>query len=125
MKGIAFRFLLTGVIAVTIGMAWGLQMAISHDHTMAPAHAHLNLVGFVLFSLFGLYYHLTPQAAVGPAAIHYWVALAGLVIMVPGIAFAQTGGVEAGAAIGSILTFASMLIFLVTVFRNGLGSQPA
>lgn len=123
MKGIAFQFLLTGVIAVTIGMAWGLQMAITHDHTLAPAHAHLNLVGFVLFSFFGIYYYLTPQAAGGLARIHYWIALAGVVIMVPGIAIAHSGGAEAGAAIGSILTFASMLIFLVTVIRNGFGAK--
>jgi hypothetical protein len=58
------------------------------------------------------------------ARIHFGVALAGLGLMVPGIVLAIHGTTEALAAIGSLLTLASMLIFLVTVFRHGLG-QPA
>ncbi len=125
MKGIGFLFFVTGVVAVSLGMMWGIHMAISTDHTLAPAHAHLNLVGWVTMGLFGVYYTLTPSAAAGfLARIHYAVALAGLVVMVPGIVLAIQGTTEAFAAIGSLLTLASMLIFVFTVFRNGLG-QPA
>lgn len=128
MKGVALAFFGTGVIAVTGGMIWGIIMAASGDHTLAGAHAHLNLVGWVTMALFGIYYHLNPHMASHVLArIHYPVALAGLVIMVPGIvqAIRETG--ETLVKIGSILTLASMLIFLVVVIlgarRTALSSK--
>ena len=116
MKGVALYFFLTAVLAVTGGMIWGIQMSISGSHLLGGAHAHLNLVGWVTMALFGIYYHLTPQAAATMLArVHYVVALAGLVLFIPGIvqAIRQTG--ETLAAAGSILTLLSMLIFLFTV----------
>ncbi|WP_235003769.1 hypothetical protein [Jhaorihella thermophila] len=66
-------------------------------------------------ALFGIHYHLNPKMNERLwARIHYVVALAGLVIMVPGIvqSIRQTG--ETLAKLGSVLTLASMLMFLVT-----------
>jgi cbb3-type cytochrome oxidase subunit 1 len=124
MKGLPFTFFATGTVAVLIGMVWGLQMGGSEDFTLAPAHAHLNLVGWVTFALFGIYYHLTPSAAQAQLAkIHYAFALPGLVIMVPGIALSVLGTNHAIVIVGSMLTFVSMLIFAFTVFRHGLGSK--
>jgi len=124
MRGIAFYFYAAGVICVTLGMIWGIQMSASQDHTLAGAHAHLNLVGWVTLALFGVYYHLTPQAAAGMLArIHLVVAVAGVAIMIPGIAMAIQNQGETLAVTGSFLTLASMLIFIVTVFRNGLGAR--
>lgn len=124
MRGIGFYFFIVGVLCVTIGMLWGIHMAISGDHTMGGAHAHLNLVGWVTMGLFGVYYTLTPSAAASVLAkIHFALAVAGVVVMVPGIAIALKGGSEGMAAAGSILTALSMLIFLFTVFKNGIGKQ--
>jgi hypothetical protein len=78
-------------------------------------------------ALFGIYYAMTPQAARGTLPkVHYAIALAGLVAMVPGIVMALTGQGEALAKIGSVLTILSILIFLFSVLRHGFGaSQPA
>ncbi len=46
------------VLLVLVGMAWGIAMAASGDHSTHPAHAHLNLLGWVSLFLFGLFYHL-------------------------------------------------------------------
>ena len=125
MRGIGFYFFIAGVLCVTIGMLWGIQMSISGDHSLGGAHAHLNLVGWVTMGMFGLYYTLTPSAAAsGLAKIHLALAVAGVVIMVPGIVIALNNGGHAMAAAGSMLTAASMLVFLYTVFKNGLG-KPA
>lgn len=116
MKGIALAFFATGVLAVTGGMIWGIAMAASGDHSLGGAHAHLNLVGWVTMALFGIYYHLNPHMADHMLAkLHYPVALAGLVIMVPGIvqSIRRTG--ETLVKVGSFLTLASMLIFLAVV----------
>ncbi|SHI38341.1 hypothetical protein [Wenxinia saemankumensis] len=124
MKDIAFRFFAAGAICVTIGMAWGIQMAASQNHMMVGAHAHLNLVGWVTLGLFGLYYRTTPAAnASRLAGIHFVVAVAGVVLLVPGIALATSGGSEILAIVGSFVTIASMLTFLVVLFRYGFGAE--
>ncbi|MBS0527769.1 MAG: hypothetical protein JSS22_00040 [Proteobacteria bacterium] len=42
-------------IILLAGMAAGIAMGIKQDFSLAPAHAHLNLVGGVLLFVFGLY----------------------------------------------------------------------
>ena len=126
MKGVAFNFFFTGVIAVVVGMLWGIQMSIAEDFAMAPAHAHLNLVGWVTFGLFGVYYFLMPAAAqTRLAMVHFWVALAGLLLMISGLFIYFRGGPDAFVSIGSTLTAASMLIFAYTVFTHGFGRSAA
>ncbi|MDU8910113.1 hypothetical protein [Aestuariicoccus sp. MJ-SS9] len=119
MKGLAFAFMLLAVLSVVIGMIWGIQMSAGGDHTLSPAHAHLNLLGWVGMAIFAVYYHLVPQAASGwLAKAHFAAALAGLVLIVPGIVMAiqQTG--ETLAKLGSVLSLLSMLLFLAVVWRS-------
>lgn len=119
MRGISFWFFMTAVIYVTLGMTWGIVMAVTGDHGLAAAHAHLNLVGWVTLALFGVYYHLVPKAGEHLVAkVHFAVATAGVVLIVPGIAMALTGAGELLAKIGSVLTLASMLLFAVVVLRS-------
>jgi hypothetical protein len=50
-----FCFVLAALCALA-GMALGIVMGISQDFTLAPAHAHLNLLGWVTMALYGLYH---------------------------------------------------------------------
>ncbi|MAY86092.1 MAG: hypothetical protein CML02_05155 [Pseudooceanicola sp.] len=101
-------------------MVWGIQMAATHDHLLSPAHAHLNLLGWVSFSIYAFFYHLVPNAAQGLLPkVHFALALVGLVVIVPGIAMANMGVNEGIAAAGSILSLLSMLVFGVIVLRHG------
>jgi len=119
MIGIARYFMLLALLWILIGMAWGIQMAATHDHTLAPAHAHLNLVGWVTFAIFAFYYHLVPGAGAGLLPkLHLAAAVAGVVLMIPGIAMAVTQRGEDLAKIGSLLTLLSMLIFALVVLRG-------
>lgn len=124
MKGIAFYFFAFAALCVTVGMAWGIHMSASADHSLSPAHAHLNLIGWVTMGLFGIYYHLTPHAAENVLAkVHLALAVAGVVIIVPGIVQAVQMKGETLAKLGSVLTILSMLVFLFTVLKNGLGKR--
>lgn len=115
-RGIAFYFMVIGAVAALIGMAWGIQMSATGDHMLSPAHAHLNLLGWVSFAIFAVYYHLVPEAAQGVLAkVHLAVAVAGLVIIVPGIVMAIRETGETLAKLGSVLTLASMAVFVVVV----------
>ena len=57
------------VVMVIAGMVWGIVMAISQDHSAMPAHAHLNLLGWVSLFLFGIFYHLHPAIDRSRAAL--------------------------------------------------------
>jgi hypothetical protein len=46
------------VFFVIAGMAWGSAVTISNAHAAMPAHAHLNLLGWVSLFLFGIFYFL-------------------------------------------------------------------
>lgn len=122
MKGIATLFVGTGAIFAVIGMVWGIQMSATQDHSLSPAHGHLNLIGFVIMTLYGLYYAVTPAARTGLAKMHYLLTLVAVVVLVPGIVMALTQSGEVLAKLGSVLTLLSMLTFVYTVFRKGVGS---
>lgn len=116
MKGIGLLFFASGAAYGMAGMGLGLWMGARQDFTLAPVHAHLNLVGFVTMCLMGVFYQLTPAAA-GRflARLHFGLATAGLWIMVPGIGLVVTGGGEGAATVGALLTAAAMATFLVNL----------
>lgn len=72
MKNIDRLFVLTGLIFLLVGMALGLKMSATQDFAMHGLHAHLNLLGFVLMTLFGLCYRSWPKMQEGSlATVHY------------------------------------------------------
>jgi hypothetical protein len=112
------------VLMVVAGMIWGIVMGISQDHATLPAHAHLNLLGWVSLFLFGIYYHLHPAVDRSAlASLQVWVWIVGTIIMTVGVALVHSGH-EIGdpiAAVSSLLVLADMLTFGWLVFR----SKPA
>ncbi|WP_069299384.1 hypothetical protein [Neptunicoccus sediminis] len=128
MRGVSLGFLVLAILSAVCGMVWGIVMSATADHSLAPAHAHLNLLGWVTMAIFAFYYHLVPSAAEGVLPrVHLGLAAAGLVGIVPGIVMALQGQGDGLAKIGSILTLLSMVVFLVAVLRDRRQgySQPA
>jgi cbb3-type cytochrome oxidase subunit 1 len=116
LKGPGLLFFASGAVYGLAGMLLGIRMGIAQDFTLAPAHAHLNLIGFVTMALMGVYYHLTPRAADAILArVHFGLATLGVWTMVPGIALAVTGRGEMLAIVGSLATIAAMVAFLVNL----------
>jgi hypothetical protein len=126
MTSTAKWFFATGAVFALVGMIWGIQMSATHDHSLSPAHGHLNLIGFVAMSVFGTYYALTPRAAAARlATVHYVLTVATVLVLTPGIALAITGNGEVLAQIGSVLAVLSMALFAFVVLRNGVGVTDA
>lgn len=122
MRTLPTWFFASAAIFALIGMIWGIQMSASHDHTLSPAHGHLNLIGFVAMSIFGTYYALTPHAAAGRLAkIHFSLTVATVLVLTPGIIMAITERGESLAQGGSILAVLSMTLFVFIVLRQGVG----
>ena len=108
------------MLLVLAGMVWGLQMAITDDHSAFPAHAHLNLLGFVALFLFGIFYRLNPTVESNRLAIpQVWIWIASTVVMAIGVGLVHTGH-PAGdpvAAVGSFGIFADAILFTWLVFQ--------
>lgn len=119
-------FFATGAIFALIGMAWGIQMSASQDHTLSPAHGHLNLIGFVAMSVFGTFYALSPSASASRLAlIHYALTVVTVLVLTPGIVLAISGQTETLAKTGSVLGVLSMALFAFVVLRHGVGRAAA
>src|SRR4051812_38859161 len=109
------------VVILLIGMLAGIAMGITQNFVLAPAHAHLNLVGGVLLFLFGLYYRLVPAAGTTLLArVQGWLHIAGAVVFPVGVAVVLTRGpaFEAAPIAGALIVVLAMVLFAVIVFRT-------
>jgi hypothetical protein len=108
-------------VILLAGMLAGIVMGIKQDFALAPAHAHLNLVGGVLLFLFGLYYRLVPAAGTSTLAkIQGWLHIIGAIVFPVGVAVVLLKG-EALVAlpiVGSLIVAVAMAMFAVIVFRT-------
>ena len=68
MKNIDRWFILTGLVFLLVGIALGIKMAKTMDFTLHGLHAHLNLLGFVVMTLYGLFYRQWPRMQEGMLA---------------------------------------------------------
>jgi hypothetical protein len=109
------------VVILLFGMLAGIDMGIRQDFVLAPAHAHLNLVGGVLLFLFGLYYRLIPAAGNSTLAkVQGWLHIVGGIVFPVGVALVLLKGPSFVAApiVGSLIVVAAMALFAVIVFRT-------
>src|ERR1043166_2925184 len=94
------------------GMGLGIAMGIRQDFALAPAHAHLNLLGFVALFLAALYYRAVPEAGTRLLAkIQSGLAMFGAVLFPVGIACVTLGDHQRFMPVvvaGSLGVFAAM-----------------
>jgi peptidoglycan/LPS O-acetylase OafA/YrhL len=117
-SSLSFR---AAVLLVVAGMIWGITMAISENHQTMPAHAHLNLLGWVSLFLFGVFYHLHPAMDRSRVAIvQVWIWIGATVLLSIAVGMIYTGRAigDPIAAIASIVILADMLLFGWLVFRR-------
>ena len=103
-----------------LGILMGIAMAAANDHSVMPAHAHLNLVGWVSLFLIGIFYRFHPALdASRVALVQVWIWIGGTIILTVGVAAIYLGHTEYEpvAIAGSLIVFAAMLVFGFLVFR--------
>jgi hypothetical protein len=109
------------VVVLLVGMLAGIAMGIEQNFQLAPAHAHLNLIGGVLLFLFGLYYRLIPSAGKSALArVQGWLHMAGAIVFPLGVALVLLKGpaYEVAPIAGSLLVVAAMTLFALVVFKT-------
>lgn len=123
MPRVSATFYMLSCVCLAIGMLWGMHMAQSSDFTMAPAHAHLNLLGGVLSAIFGTFYALTRETYSPRLAwINFALSLVAVVVTIPALAMLLATGDDPKygpiTGIGSGVMLLSLLVFTVSVLRE-------
>ena len=133
MNRLSNNFLRLAIVFALVGVVVGYGMGASADHSLATAHAHINLLGWVSMFLYGLFYRAFPAAAAGLLpTLHFWSAVLGFVIMIPALAIKLLAlpGLEMVSTVGLIagptLVVLGMILLAVIIFRaTGKGATAA
>src|SRR5581483_6555590 len=93
MDWFARDFIKSSLAWLAVGVTLGICMAIEPGLTIyAPAHMHINLLGFVTMMIYGVAYHVLPRFTGHPLwsrrlpAWHWFASNIGLAAMVAGLA---------------------------------------
>ena len=109
------------VLILLVGMLAGIAMGIEQDFALAPAHAHLNLVGGVMLFIFGLYYRLVPAAGNSALAkLQGWLHIVGAILFPAGVTIVILRGAAfiAVPVVGSLFALAATALFAAIVLRT-------
>ncbi|RYZ95964.1 MAG: cytochrome-c oxidase [Moraxellaceae bacterium] len=120
-------FLRLAVLYLIAGVSLGIFMAASHDHTMHPVHAHLNLLGWVTMALFAFFYRAWPEAAASRLAkVHFWLYVPAHFVQMVSLAalFRGVTTIEPLLGAASALVGIAILLFAFTVWKYTGAGQP-
>ncbi|MCX7289074.1 MAG: hypothetical protein NTW20_16405 [Rhodobacterales bacterium] len=108
-------FIIMGAVYLLVGIGFGSYMGGSGDHSLAPVHAHINLLGFTLMTVFGIGYRLIPGLAEGMLPkLHFWLHQVGALFLLVGL-FLMMSGRVAEASIGPVFPVLEGAILLGAV----------
>ena len=128
MPRVSAAFFAAASVCLLLGMSWGMQMGATENFTMMPAHAHLNLLGWVTMALYGTFYALTANTLSPRLAwINFALSLSGVLLMIPFLALFLPGHDAAyipGMLVGEIATVSGLLVFGVSVGRELCAPAP-
>jgi cbb3-type cytochrome oxidase subunit 1 len=118
-------FVKASVAWLGIGVVLGMAMAIVPEWTVYRAmHVHVMLLGFVTMFINGVGYHVVPRLSGRPlwsipaARRHWWIANAGLCLMIAGFYLRASGSSVATGILsaGGLITAVGAFIFILQVW---------
>lgn len=127
-------FILAGLVYLVVGVTLGILFLVLPDlRPLRTVHAHLNLVGFMTFFVFGVAYHILPRFRGRPlyseslAWLQFWLANVGLLGLMVLMGIGAFGGfpglVALMAAFGAVLAV-SIYLFIYNMGRTLFGAPP-
>lgn len=125
-------FIYAGLAYLLIGVTLGALFYIAPGtQRLQMVHAHANLVGFVIFLIFGIGYHILPRFRGRPlyseklAWFQFWVAnlgLVGLLLVNALVVYGVLKNVSYLQVISGVLLVLSVYLFIYNMGRTLLGS---
>lgn len=128
-------FIKSSLSWLALGVTLGVAIAVHPAWIVyRPAHFHMNLLGFVTMMIFGVAYHVIPRFAGSPlrhrtlAAAHWWIANAGLALMIVGFILRPSTAIAAAVptallAGGGTLSSLGAYVFGYNIWRTLDGSH--
>ena len=120
MPRVSLWFFAVASVYVLIGMGFGIFMGATQNFTIAPAHAHLNLIGWVTMALYGTFFALARDASKKLAWTIFWLNTVAVTIMFPSLAMVLTQGEGSPFVLPMVLSeflaFGAMACFVFTVW---------
>ncbi len=108
-------FIKASLAWLAAGVTLGVAMAVQPQWIIVrPAHMHMNLLGFVAMMIFGVAYHVIPRFSGHElhsrrlAAVHWWLANVGLVLLALGFLLVPVLGRRPIALLGLGGTLAAL-----------------
>jgi cbb3-type cytochrome oxidase subunit 1 len=120
-------FIRASLVWFALGITLGLAMAIHPVWVIyRPAHAHMNVVGFITMMVFGVGYQLLPRLfgyklhSRTLAVAHWWLANVGLALMVVGFMLGPHIGVRSApvTSSGGLLFALGAFAFVYNLWRT-------
>ncbi|MGH7695784.1 MAG: hypothetical protein ACRENH_12425 [Gemmatimonadaceae bacterium] len=120
-------FIRASLVWFATGVALGVAMAIYPPWVLyRPAHAHMNVVGFITMMVFGVGYQLLPRLfghglhSRALAIAHWWLANFGLALMVTGFVLSPHVGRNGSwiTAAGGLLFAGGAFVFVFNLWRT-------
>jgi hypothetical protein len=114
------RWLQLAVVYFALGVGLGVAMGASGDHTLFTLHAHINLLGWVSMTLFGLIGAVFPAVTSGRiASTQFWIHNLALPVMLVALAAKLKGHAEAEPilGVGATAVGVGVLLFAFQVLR--------
>jgi hypothetical protein len=109
------------VLYLIVGISIGIMMGASHDFTLRPVHAHINLLGWTTMALAGLTYSVFPEVGLSRLAkAHFWMANVSMPVMALSLGLMLTGTKEAIPALiaSEFVAAGGVLAFAANLFMN-------
>lgn len=115
-------FLVTGALWLLVGIGLGICMGAREDYTLGPVHAHINLLGFTLMTIFGIAYRVIPKLAENLwARVHFWLHEVGVLVVLVSLFLLASGIMPAIVpvlAVSEIAVFLGIVAWTINVFRT-------
>jgi len=126
MPRIGLWFILLAGLCLMAGVYLGMWMGVNKDFTLAPVHAHLNLLGWASLALFGLTYSAYPEIGrTRLAAVHFALAAPSAMLFPYAIYRAIVLDDGSLSRIAAPMWFLGVLLFVVAVGRAALARENA
>ena len=106
------------VVYFVVAVALGIMMGASGDHGLMPVHAHLNLLGWVSMTLFGVigrFYPVTTRGRI--ATLQFWLYNLGVPVLLLTLAALLRGHAALDPVVGAVVGI-SVLLFAYGVFTG-------
>lgn len=109
------------VLYLIVGIGIGIMMGATHNFTLRPVHAHINLLGWTTMALAGLTYSVFPEAGLSKLAkVHFWLANISMPVMAVTLGLYLMGNekIVPALAASEFVAAAGVLTFAANLFLN-------